>query len=768
MADNAPWLKYSKPSQSEAGPWSNYAPAKTPPESYPAPAPAPSVDELPGMRSVFNLARYFMETPSDRARNLSGGLAAGGAPIVSIVAGESPEEQRQRLQAITQVTGADPRSLSYGAGEFTTQTGALAGLGAGGGALATRFGAPLLGTALQTGGLTNQVPWVQRLIGGAAMGAPAGAVMNPEDPATGAAWGAGLGGFAGWVLPPLSKTGMGVVNALSPKYAQKMITDVYAKAFGNDAVKIQQAADMAARGATAEEIAVATQTPAFAVLVNEAKRGNLAVNQLAYEAQTARDTALANQLEGAAGVVNPAAARAQAVAETSGTMLPEVAPSGPGAALRVAAQEEKKTMRDTVVRPAYEAAFKAAGETPNINVSGLVSDFEKIIGVPFAKWQPSELVPSQVGIALRKFVPETVDVSFPGQIGRSTKTLPPMASLRDLDGLRSAINKQARDAAAKGEADRADLLRQLHKSIDDVVEQSGISPQAISKYQNAVRTYREDFAPRFKTGAQVDVFNTVRNEPGVLPEDMITKFIQPGGEQGAINLVRMIGDNPQGKAAAAKGLDELFRQKVVKNGAIDPNAVNKFMTDYKLPLQELEKAGIRLSPTSRGAGGAATQMTARAETLAGQSKTIDQLKKAVDRDPTNPVAMQSLSEAETAIADVAAVLEDRRKFAKLVSFGSGVAEDIMGTGLKGPIKIPVGITAEIVYNNVNRFLRERVSKKMADQIGRELLDSGALKKALEDAYAAQAAAPRGPSRTPARVVNALVGSTADSQNRLAP
>lgn len=729
-------------------------------ESEILPKSAPAAEELPAERSYYDRAAQF-------ARNVGGGLAAGGAPIVSLAMGETPEEQRQRLQAIAQVTGADPESFGYGAGEFATQTGALMGLGMGAGAAATRLGAPVLGTALQTGGLTTKIPLLQRFIGGAAMGAPAGAIMSPEDAGSGAMMGAGIGGAAGLVLPTVGRAAMGVVNALSPKYSQKMITDVYVKAFGNDAVKIQQAANMAARGATAEEIAVATQTPAFAVLVNEAKRGNLAVNQLAYEAQTARDTALANQLEGAAGVVNPAAARAQAVAESSGTMLPEVAPSGPGAALRVAAQEEKKTMRDTVVRPAYEAAFKAAGETPNINVSGLVSDFEKIIGVPFARWNPSE-IPSQVGMALRRFVPKTVDVSFPGQIGRSTKTLPPQATLRDLDGLRSTINAELRAAQEVGDEARARVLSQMHKSIDDAVANSGISPQALNKYQSAVRTYREDYAPRFKTGEQVDVFRTVKNQPGVLPEDMITKFIQPGGEQGAINLVRMIGDNPQGKAAAAKGLDELFRQKVIKNGAIDPNAVNKFMTDYKLPLQELEKAGIRLSPTSRGAGGAATQMTARAETLAGQSKTIDQLKKAVDRDPTNPVAMQSLSEAETAIADVAAVLEDRRKFAKLVSFGSGVAEDIMGTGLKGPIKIPVGITAEIVYNNVNRFLRERVSKKMADQIGRELLDSGALKKALEDAYAAQAAAPRGPSRTPARVVNALVGSTADSQNRLAP
>lgn len=738
-----------------------YKLAKDEESALQAPQPAtPAAEELPAERSYYDRAAQF-------ARNVGGGLAAGGAPIVSLAMGESPEEQRQRLQAITQVTGADPESFGYGAGEFATQTGALMGLGMGAGAAATRLGAPVLGTALQTGGLTTKIPVSQRIIGGAAMGAPAGAIMSPEDAGSGAMMGAAFGGAAGLVLPTVGRAAMGVANALSPKYSQKVVNDVYSRAFGNDLAKIEQAANLAASGATAEQIAVATQTPAFAVLVNEASRGNLAVNELAFQALTARNTALANQLEGAAGVVNPAAAQARVAAESSGSMLPEVAPSAPGQVLREAAKAEKKTMRDTVIRPAYEAAFKAAGDAPNIPVSGLVSDFEQIAGVPFARWNPSEM-PSQVGMALRKFVPESVDVSFPGQIGRSTKTLPPQATLRDLDGLRSTINAERRLAQEAGDDARVRILNQMHTSIDRAVESSAASQAAKDLYADAVTTYREGFAPRFKTGEQVDVFRTVRNQPGVLPEDMITKFIQPGGEQGAKNLVAMLGDNPQGKAAAAQGLDELFRQKVTKNGAVDPQAVSKFMDDYKLPLKELEKAGIRLSPTSRTAGGAATRMGERAEMLAGQSKTIDQLKKAVDKDPTNPVAMQTLSEAETAIADVTAALKDRREFAKLVSFGSGVAEDVMGVGMKGPVKIPVGITAEIIYNNVNRFLRERVSKKLADQIGRELLDSGALSKALKDAYAAQAAAPRGPSRVPAGVVNALVGSAADSQNRLAP
>jgi hypothetical protein len=112
-----------------------------------------------------------------------------------------------------------------------------------------------------------------------------------------------------------------------------------------------------------------------------------------------------------------------------------------------------------------------------------------------------------------------------------------------------------------GDANRAKILNELHDSIDNAVEKSNLSQTAKDLYGDAITKYREDFMPRFKTGEQVDVFRQVRNQPGVLPEDMITKFIQPGGEQGAINLVKMIGDNPQGKQAATQGLSNCFARR---------------------------------------------------------------------------------------------------------------------------------------------------------------------------------------------------------------
>jgi hypothetical protein len=692
-----------------------------PEPTAPAPTtPAPEQDEIPGERLLMNVAQWLSSSPTQRARNLGAGVAAGGAPIVSIATGESPEEQRQRLAAITNVTGANPNSPEYATGQFLTQTGALFGAGELMGGAAALAKAPQLANAIRTGGFGSDLTARQRLAGGAALGAPAGAMMSPTDPITGAVIGGGLGATAGVFIPPAATGVMGVVNALTEKGVQDVTNKIYLRAFGNDPVNLQKAIDMASNGATAEQIAVATNNPTFAVLVNEAKRATTEVNQLARNQYTAEQQTLANRLAGAEDVVTPLSRQAQQAAETSGTALPKVAPSQPGQVIAAEAQAEKKLMRDTTIKPAYEAAFSAAGEVPNISVSGPLAELT----------------------------------------GKAT------VSLREIDSVRSTINEQLRSAKSLGDSKRYATLKPLNDEIDKIVANSGISQTAKNTYTNAITLYREKFVPRFKTGDQRALLDVVRkNESGILPEDVITKFIQPGGEAAAQNLVNMIGNNQNAKTAVADGVKELFRQTVVKNGAIDAKAVDKFMTDYELPLATLEKAGIKVKTALDLTRLPATVLPATAEGLAAQSQTIAKLQSKVDADPTNRAAIKSLNDAQTAINEVTAALKDKKKFAKLVRFGSGVPESGMSIGASGPIKIPVGITAEILYNNVNRFLRQRVEGKLADQIGRELLDSGAIARALQnarDANLATAAAKKTSSGVPA-ILNALTAASNTNQ-----
>jgi hypothetical protein len=271
-----------------------------PEPTAPAPTtPAPEQDEIPGERLLMNVAQWLSSSPTQRARNLGGGVAAGGAPIVSIATGESPEEQRQRLAAITDVTGANPNSPEYATGQFLTQTGALFGAGELMGGAAALAKAPQLANAIRTGGFGSDLTARQRFAGGAALGAPAGAMMSPTDPITGAVIGGGLGATAGVFIPPAATGVMGVVNALSEKGVQNVANKTYLRAFGNDPVNLQKAIDMASNGATAEQIAVALNNPTFAVLVNEAKRATTQVNQLARNQYTAEQERLANRLAGA-------------------------------------------------------------------------------------------------------------------------------------------------------------------------------------------------------------------------------------------------------------------------------------------------------------------------------------------------------------------------------------------------------------------------------------------------------------------------------------
>jgi hypothetical protein len=681
---------------------------------------APKQDAIPKARILTELEQFQPSSPMQFVKNLFGGLAAGGAPIVSIATGESPEEQRQRLAAITDVTGANPNRPEYATGQFLTQTGALFGAGELLGGAAAVANAPKLATAVRTGGFGSDLTARQRFAGGAALGAPAGAMMSPTDPITGAVIGGGLGATAGAVIPFAATKVMGVVNALSEKGVQDVANKIYLRAFGDDPVNLQKAIDMASNGATAEQIAVALNNPTFAVLVNEAKRATTQVNQLARNQYTAEQERLANRLAGAEDVVTPLSRQAQQAAETSGAALPKVAPSQPGQVIAAEAQAEKKLMRDTTIKPAYEAAFSAAGEVPNISVSGPLAELT----------------------------------------GKTT------VSLREIDSVRSTINEQLRSAKSLGDSKRYATLKPLNDEIDKIIANSGISQTAKNTYTNAITLYREKFVPRFKTGDQRALLDVVRkNEPGILPEDVITKFIQPGGEAAAQNLVNMIGNNQNAKTAVADGVKELFRQTVVKNGAIDAKAVDKFMTDYELPLATLEKAGIKVKTALDLTRLPATVLPATAEGLAAQSQTIAKLQSKVDADPTNRAAIKSLNDAQTAINEVTAALKDKKKFAKLVQFGSGVPESGMSIGASGPIKIPVGITAEILYNNINRFLRQRVEGKLADQIGRELLDSGKIARALQnarDANLAATAAKKTSSGVPA-ILNALTAASNTNQ-----
>ena len=690
------------------------------PESTAPVASAPEQDAIPGERLLMNVAQWLSSSPTQRAKDVAGGVVAGGAPVVSIATGESPEEQQQRLAAINSFTGANPNSPGYAGGQFLTQMGALSGAGELMGGAAALAKAPQLANAIRTGGFGADLTAGQRAIGGAAFGAPAGAMMSPTDPITGAVIGGGFGATAGAVIPFAATKVMGVVNALSEKGVQDVANKIYLRAFGNDPVNLQKAIDMASNGATAEQIAVALNNPTFAVLVNEAKRATTEVNQLARNQYTAEQQTLANRLAGAEDVVTPLSRQAQQAAETSGAALPKVAPSQPGQVIAAEAQAEKKLMRDTTITPAYEAAFTEAGGAPSISVSGPLAEL----------------------------------------MGK------PVATLREIDGIRSNINAEIRAAKSAGDSKRLYELEQMHKQIDTAVENSALTPEAKSAYKKAVNLYREEYVPRFKTGDQSALLDVVRkNEPGILPEDVITKFIQPGGEAAAQNLVNMIGNNQNAKTAVADGVKELFRQSVVKNGAIDAKAVDKFMTDYELPLATLEKAGIKIKTALDLTRLPATVLPATAEGLAAQSQTIAKLQSKVDADPTNRAAIKSLNDAQKAIDEVTAALKDKKKFAQLVRFGSGVPESGMSIGAKGPIKIPVGITAEILYNNINRFLRQRVEGKLADQIGRELLDSGEIARALQnarDANLAATAAKKTSSGVPA-ILNALTAASNTNQ-----
>jgi hypothetical protein len=180
-------------------------------------------------------------------------------------------------------------------------------------------------------------------------------------------------------------------------------------------------------------------------------------------------------------------------------------------------------------------------------------------------------------------------------------TAKPAATLEDLDGVRKAINADIQSAITGNRpTDPTTLrnLRQLHKEIDDAIGKSTAIPDTAKQaYADIVNTYRTEYIPKFKEGANANLFKqTSLNELKTKPEDVITKYFNPGGESEAKQFVNLFGDNPDALKIAGKGIEDLYRQKVVDatTGLVKPEAHAKFLKDYAQPIKIMDDAGMGL------------------------------------------------------------------------------------------------------------------------------------------------------------------------------
>jgi hypothetical protein len=440
--------------------------------------------------------------------------------------------------------------------------------------------------------------------------------------------------------------------------------------------------------------------------------------------------------------------------------LVNVTPGEVGSTLIDAAKAEQKAVKTNVIKPAYDAAFEAAGDA-KIDVSKVVSEAERILDRKLSSFA-TETAPDTVR-KLRGFVPsvpeaEAVTVGKAGFKTAKAPTPPPAtpeATLLQLDDVRKAINADIAAASASNAPMAATTLRnlkQLHAAIDDAVNSSAaLSDEAKTLYKGALDTYRTQYAPRFKEGINANLFKqTNLQETKIKPEDVVSRYFQPKGESEAKDFLRLFDKNPDAMKIARTGIEDLYRREVTDAaGRVTPESHAAFMKKYAEPLKILDGAGMNI-----------TERVGVVAKDAARLAKIEELAKASGNKlaPPLPAGANALAVEQRIgeltkqftpdqLSHVNAVRQDllrEGEYQRLVKAGADAGTDIKSlatkTGKESGLPLPNFLSVPItVFNNVVKRLALRMDDKIALEIARELTNPAIAADQIEAAIRLQAA-----------------------------
>ena len=630
---------------------------------------------------------------------------------------------------------------------------AVEALGSAGGAI-VGSGAGPLGTVTGAGAGYAGAKELLRLAAGESGGEtlPQAATRQAKNVLEGAT----MEAFGRGVVSPVIAKGAEYTNKL-----KNIKLDQYLKAVGDKGEEIVNALRgrvqiVPGTSPTAGEVAAPVGSVGLSVLQSRARQvpgtadiyaGKEAQNIAARQAQETR----------AAAKFDASKQRIQAKIDRG---LVNVTPGEVGGALIDAAKAEQNAVKTKVVKPAYDAAFEAAGDV-KIDVSKVVNEAERILDRKLSSFA-TETAPDTVR-KLRGFVPSAPEAEAVtiGKAGFKTAKAPtpppatPEATLLQLDDVRKAINADIAAAASSNAPMAATTLRnlkQLHAAIDDAVKSSTALPEeAKTLYKGALDTYRTQYAPRFKEGINANLFKqTNLQETKIKPEDVVSKYFQPKGESEAKDFLRLFDKNPDAMKIARTGIEDLYRREVTDAaGRVTPESHAAFMKKYAEPLKILDDAGMNI-----------TQRVGVVAKDAARLAKIDELAKASGNKlgPPLPAGVNALAVEQRIgeltrsftpeqLSHVNAVRQDllrEGEYQRLVKAGADAGANIKNlatkTGQEAGLPLPNFLSVPItVFNNVVKRLALRMDDKIALEIARELTNPAIAADQIEAAIKLQAA-----------------------------
>jgi len=466
-------------------------------------------------------------------------------------------------------------------------------------------------------------------------------------------------------------TGYNLIEPALPGGAEAIKNRAIMSAFSTDPIKgtpdiakMNQAIAMLEGGASIEQVAVALNSPGLAAMAKTSQNANTALAGI----YTARELALiesqTNQLAGAATnlnalsqanlppsagspnlprqAVNTALLQEQGALAAQQTARTGVLTAEQQAAEATLAQQQaaltasvtnprqmevgktltgerkelEKTARETVVTPAYTAAFAASTEPFSF---ALVEAAAKKLAADTSTQLNPQIAPYTTE-ALRLYgskVPEPVPGAPPSAVPPAP--VPAMVTLEGADKLIKALNIDL--AAIRGATDSAaNMTRKNLMSLKSAAEQAitdGVSTKAATLYKAARTLYKDKVVEPFLKGWVANLEREGATGTPILAPSKVTQKIL-SSEEDAIRAVAAFGESPIALQAIKAGVEGEYRAAVVTGKTPHKD----WMDTHQFQLEALDKAGLGLTQRLESLGGSAQKLKQTAAELEDTRKAI--------------------------------------------------------------------------------------------------------------------------------------------------
>jgi hypothetical protein len=282
--------------------------------------------------------------------------------------------------------------------------------------------------------------------------------------------------------------------------------------------------------------------------------------------------------------------------------FPATGPQETGEQIGLRAKQLSDELKKTQVQPAYAQAEAAAGNA-KVNIDELVAEAEKVLGRPLSSFSP-DTAPAIVRRIMGLRPPPTAEPSFNllDQFGRPMQRAPvPLpvaeATLTELDALRKAINSDVM-AASRGQGSLVGIeirnLLGLQRKIDEAIDVSDTFPQqAKDLYGKALATYREQYAPRFRTGETAKILKPgMFGEQRIEPAQVVAQFTKD--RDAANQFVTTFAGDPQAFDSLRNGILGQFKLAAMdaQTGLVDPAKAASFLQKNAEQFAVLDKSGM--------------------------------------------------------------------------------------------------------------------------------------------------------------------------------